>query len=357
MKRAAPWIALLVAAAGCSAPALQADLAAAEAHEKAGETELALARYVRAQTTCKQIRTDHLRLATCAQAHIHRAELLEDRRRLREAAEAYEATPAALDDDPVPSAKALYRAGRLRLELGEDAAGYELLWRAVTNYPDVAYAVDALRLVVTDGRRRNPAQLYDVLHGLIEPLAGNDVSDNILYYLATLAEEEFSRPGVARGHLDTIIASYREGGMFDEACWHAARLSRGLGDGKGAARRLRALLATREVAIGAGSYFSVWLDDAQLELGIVLRDDLGDNRAAVAAFRQLPEDYPASVLHDDASFEIAVTLARAGNRTGACRELARLARTWPDSKYQLERAPTLGRELACAPSGRAAESP
>lgn len=354
--RLAATCAALVATA-CSAPALQKDLAVAEDHERAGEIEPALASYILAQDSCKRIRRPHLRRSACAQAHVHRAELLEDQRRLAEAAAAYEATPAALPDDPVTSAKALYRAGRLRLALGDDERGYRLLWRAVTDYPDIAFAVDALRVVFNDGRKRNPRQLYQVLGELVEPLAGNDVSDNILYDMATLAEEDFAQPAVARAHLDVIIADYRDGGLFDEACWHAARLSRVLGDGAGAARRLRTLLATREVAVGAGSYFSVWLDNAQLELGIVLRDDLGDNRGAVAALRLVAEHYPASVLHDDASFEVAVALGRAGDRAGACRELEALARAWPESKYQLERAPALGRELGCAGAERAAESP
>jgi hypothetical protein len=112
-----------------------------------------------------------------------------------------------------------------------------------------------------------------------------------------------------------------------------ARLSRLIKDPKGAAQRLRALLATREVAVGAGSYFSIWLDDAQLELGKVLRDDLQDYAGAAAAFRLLPKHYKASILKDDALYELAVTLDKAGDKPGACRALAELAKQSPDSKY------------------------
>ncbi|MBA3820124.1 MAG: tetratricopeptide repeat protein, partial [Deltaproteobacteria bacterium] len=89
----------------------------------------------------------------------------------------------------------------------------------------------------------------------------------------------------------------------------------------------------REVAFGAGSYFSIWLDDAQLELGRVLRDDLADLPAAIAAFRRLPKDYPASILIDDATYELAITQERAGDHAGACASLARLAKRAPQSKY------------------------
>ncbi|HEY6176518.1 MAG TPA: tetratricopeptide repeat protein, partial [Kofleriaceae bacterium] len=122
----------------------------------------------------------------------------------------------------------------------------------------------------------------------------------------------------------------------------AARLSRALHDPRGAVERLRALLATREVALGAGSYFSIWLDDAQLELGKILRDDLGDLAGAAAAFRRLPEDYPASILRDDALYELAITRERMHDHAAACAALARLAREFADSKYLAR-----GRELGC----------
>jgi tetratricopeptide (TPR) repeat protein len=349
-------LSLVVAAlhAACSAPALLGDLAAAEGEERAGRPEAALTAYLAAQTSCRRIDNPRYRRDACAQAHLQRAELLEDLGRTAEAAEAYAAAPAALDHDPIPSANATYRAGRLYLALGDDRRGYQLLWQTITDYPDVVHAVDALRLVVADGRRRNPTQLYQVLEGLIEPLAGNEVSDNILYALAELAEEELRRPDVALAYCDRIAAEYRRGGLYDDALWHGARLARAAGDGRGAAARLRRLLATREVSYGVGSYFSAWLDDAQLELGRVLRDDLGQPRRALAAFARLPRHYPASILRDDARFESAETWARLGDRARACHELARLADEWPESRYQIERAPALRDRLDCgkiAPTG------
>jgi hypothetical protein len=129
-------------------------------------------------------------------------------------------------------------------------------------------------------------------------------------------------------------------------------LSRALGDPRGAVVRLQKLLATREVALGPGSYFSVWLDDAQLELGKVLRDGVRDYPAAVRAFQTVPEHYPASILRDDALWELAVTWHAARDRARACATLAALQRDWPDSRYELEQAPALRRELAC-PNGAA----
>jgi hypothetical protein len=130
--------------------------------------------------------------------------------------------------------------------------------------------------------------------------------------------------------------------MRDDARWHAARISRLVGDPAGAAVRLRGLLATREVALGAGSYFSIWLDDAQLELGKLLRDDLHDLPGAAAAFRRLPDDYPASILRDDALYELAITLERMRDHPAACATLAQLAARFAESKYIAR-----GKELGC----------
>jgi tetratricopeptide (TPR) repeat protein len=231
------------------------------------------------------------------------------------------------------AATAVYRAGELLLRDHQLAPAWTALWRVVTDYPDEQVAGDALRAVVADGRGRDARALADQLGRLLTPLAETQVADNLLWWLADLTERELGNPAGARAYYDQIPIDHPDSGMRDDARWHAARISRAIGDPAGAATRLRALLATREVALGTGSYFSIWLDDAQLALGIVLRDELGDLAGAAAAFRRLPEDYPASVLRDDALFELAVTLDKLGDHPGACAALGRLVRDFADSKY------------------------
>jgi len=168
---------------------------------------------------------------------------------------------------------------------------------------------------------------------LLTPLAETQVADNLCWSLADLSEHELGNVPAARAYYDRIPVDYPNSGLRDDARWHAARLSRALGDPQGAAIRLRALLATREVAIGAGSYFSIWLDDAQLELGKILRDDLHEPGQAAEAFRRLPKDYPASILKDDALYELAVTQHQMNDRAAACRTVEKLIKDQPDSKY------------------------
>jgi len=331
-----------VAIAACSAPATLSDLRTAERRADAGDVDGAVAAYRAAQTSCVALKPARRARAACGEALLGEAEVLEHAGRAQAAVEVYLAIPPRAGDDRMTAATAVYRAGELLLREKRVAPAWTALWRVVTEYPDEPLAGDALRTLLADGRGRDARALADEMSRLLTPLAETEVADNLLWSLADLTEHELGNPERARAFYDQIPADHPASGLRDDARWHAARLSRQLGDPAGAAKRLRALLATREVALGAGSYFSIWLDDAQLELGKVLRDDLHDLAGAVAAFRRLPEDYPASILRDDALYELAVTLERMRDHAGACAALAGLAKQFADSKYIAR-----GQELGC----------
>lgn len=336
-------LATVAALAGCSAPATLSDLRTAEQRADAGDVDGAVAAYRTAQTTCTALRPPRRARAACGEALLGEPEVLANAGRTEPAIATYLAIPPRAGDDAMVAATALYRAGELLLRAGRIAPAWTALWRVVTDYPDEPLAGDALRALVTDGRRRDPRALADELARLLTALAETQVADNLVWALADLTEHELGNALAARALYDRIPADHPASGMRDDARWHAARISRLAGDPAGAAERLRGLLATREVALGAGSYFSIWLDDAQLELGKVLRDDLHDLAGAAAAFRRLPDDYPASILRDDALYELAVTLARMRDHAAACAALSRLAAQFTDSKYIAR-----GKELGCS---------
>lgn len=329
----------------CSAPATLPELVKAEKAADRGDVDGAVRAYREAQIGCKDLRPQRRARAACSEALLGEAEVLEHAGRKDEAIRTYLAIPARTDDE-MTAATATYRAGTLLLGAGKVVEAWTALWRVVTDWPDEPLAADALKTIVADGRHRDARALADQLGRLITPLAESQVADNLLWALADLNEHELGNREAARALYDRIPADHPSSGLRDDARWHAARLSRELGDAKGAADRLRGLLATREVAIGPGSYFSIWLDDAQLELGRVLRDDLADLPGAIAAFRQLPKHYPASILIDDALYELAATLVQAGQGAEACRVIEKLRKDAPDSKY-LEQAGALAAEQRC----------
>src|SRR5262249_8875762 len=161
-------------------------------------------------------------------------------------------------------------------------------------YPESSAADDALRNVVADGRKRNPRQLYGALRDLYGRLAATAVGDNLLWAMATLAHEDLSDDATALADCDRLVAAHAGSPVWDDALWLGAQLARDHGDPEGAVRRLRKLLATREQSFVIGSYLSVHLDEAQLELARILRDDLGRPREAVKELQILPKDYPTS---------------------------------------------------------------
>jgi tetratricopeptide (TPR) repeat protein len=341
MARRARACSAAVALAACSAPATLSDLRTAEQRADAGDVDGAIVAYRAAQISCRAVKPARRAQAACGEALLGEAEVLEHAGRIQPAIATYLAIPARAAGDPATASTAVYRAGTLLLHDHQTAPAWTQLWRVVTEFPDEPIASDALRALLGDGRGRDPRALADELGELLTPLAETEVADNLLWSLADLSEHELANLPAARALYDRIPVDTPASGLRDDARWHAARISRLLHDPAGAVRRLRDLLATREVAFGAGSYFSIWLDDAQLELGKLLRDELHDLPGAAAAFRQLPKDYPSSILRDDALYELAVTLAQAGDPAGACAAVARLAKDFADSKY-VARTPGLG---------------
>ena len=336
----------LALAAACSAPATLPELAQAESRDDAGDVDGAIAGYRAAQQTCGRLRPARRAQVACAEALLGEPEVLEHADRNDAAIAAYLAIPARAGDDTATAATATFRAGELLLRAGKTKDAWTALWKVVTDYPDEPTAADAVKALLDDGRARDPKAFAAELTKLLTPLAETQIADNLVYSLADLYAHELGNVEAARAFYDRIPTDYPTSGLRDDARWYAAKLSEQLGDYAGAAARLRALLATREVSYGTGSYFSVWLDDAQLELGKLLRDQLHDLPGAAAAVRQLPKDYPASILRDDALYELAVTLARAGDAAGSCRALAELVKLEPDSKYMVDARP-LGEREGC----------
>lgn len=332
-------------AAACSAPATLPELAEAATRERDGDVEGALRAYRQAERSCQALRPERKRRDACSEAQLGQAEVLEGAQRTDEALATYQRLAAAPASDTV-AATAQLRLGRLELARGRPAPAWRALWKCVTDWPDEPSATDALRLLVDDGRDRDARALTTQLGEVLTAVATSQVADNLVWSLADLSEHELARPETARALYDRLPRDYPQSGLRDDARWHAARISRALGDARGAVTRLRELLATREVALGAGSYFSIWLDDAQLELGRVLRDDLRDRPGAIAAFRQLDDDYPASTLIDDATWELARTLFDAGDAAATCRAIAELEKKFPDSRYA-PAARELGQRAGC----------
>jgi tetratricopeptide (TPR) repeat protein len=331
---------LLLLSAACSAPATPRALARAEAFAQDGDDQRALASYDDALAGCDRARPNTLAARWCGSAFLGRADTLDRLGRHADAAAAFERA-GAFEANPADSADGWAEAGNARLKLGQIDRAYDDLWNAIITWPDEAGAERALRTILRDGRVRGPAILYQGLAMVAMRLADSEIADDALYDMADLATHELHDPPAAIDVYDRLARLYPKSSLRDDSLWNAANLARAEGDALGALKRYRQLTAARETSYIVGSYNSPWMDDAQLAIALVLRDDLNEPAKAVPELQRIPKDYPTSTLLDDALYELAVTYDRLGDHPHACATLATLHAKFPDSRYESEDAPKL----------------
>jgi hypothetical protein len=329
----AGWAASALALAACSGAPLPSELDRAQALEAARDDAGALAawRAIRASCPEKGARPHD----DCGLAATREAQLEERLGRFADAARDFELV-ADRSIDPRKAARGLARAAAIAAgELHDEARAVRDAWSCVERWPDEVPADDALTLAVRIEKRRDPQALLTKLDALSERLTKEDIADNLLYDAGEVALGAGDEPG-AIARWDLLDQRFPRSPLRDDANWRAAAILRARKDGKGAVERLERILRTRRDALIVGSYNSVWLDDAQLEIGRVWLDDLHDPARAEEAFALLADDYPESTLRDDGLFELArARLARHTPPTetdvsGACRALDRLIEQFPD---------------------------
>jgi hypothetical protein len=125
---------------------------------------------------------------------------------------------------------------------------------------------------------------------------------------------------------------YPRGALWNDALRAAARLEEKLGRPREAIALLERLLAEREHAWIVGSYERGYAE-ARFRVAVLERDALGDARAARRSFRRVFDEFPTSLLRDDALYEEARLARRGGDESGACEAINLLLGTLPDSRY------------------------
>jgi tetratricopeptide (TPR) repeat protein len=329
------------AVAGCSGAPLPADLAHAQSLES---TDPARARtlYEALEARCRGERLPH---DDCALAAVRTAELDEATGRPGDAEAAW-LRAARVTASGATAARALARAAELAHDpLHDDDAAAALAWRTVERYPDELAAGDALKLAIRIDEPRDWSALAARLAALYPRVVRFDVGDNLLFERGMLLARH-DRALYAVAVFDQLADAYAHSSLRDDGLWRAAALLRASGDFDGALARLRRILSTRKDALITGSYNYLQLDDAQLLTGRIYLDDLHDPARAAEAFELLADDYPASVLRDDALYDLARARREQHDVPAACRALARLAKQFPDGN-RVRAARTLAQELGC----------
>jgi hypothetical protein len=250
---------------------------------------------------------------------------LEARSALRALVDAHNRHPRA--------ARALYVAARIReADLG-DAPGAEAELAALLDlYPASDSAGQALDRLVRRKAGRDPEATLDFLRKVARRHRRGPLGPRALYRAARLYEERLKSPERALRLYEILARGHPKSGFFDDALWRAARLHRAAKRPGPALKLCRRLTSTRRESWLLGSYNSVHLDKAALEIAHILLEDLRDPPAAARALREFVADYPHSFLRSRARRLLVETHLRMGEVAEARRELAELERLHPRSR-------------------------
>jgi TolA-binding protein len=293
--------------------------------------------------------TERLGHDDCALATVRLAELHESAERWTEARAAW-LRAADRATQSRTAARALARAAevahaRLAQDDGPDGAE-TLAWRCVERYPDEIASDDALKLGIRVAEARDWQALEAKLAALQPRVVKFDVGDNVLYERALLLVRR-ERTAEAIGLFDQLAQAYPRSSLRDDGLWRAAGILRQQGDYQGALARLQGILSTKRKALIVGSYNYLQLDDAQLLTGRIWLDDLHDPVRAAKAFERLADEFPDSVLRDDALFDLARARQQQHDTAAACLALGRLLQQFPDGN-RVRPARALRVELNCS---------
>jgi hypothetical protein len=315
--------ACLLAQAGCVRAPLPEPLRRGAELDGEGQSAAALTAYEEAARGCE--RDDRV----CRLSRLRVAETLVRLGRARAAIRAY-VELRNWTRDPQTASRAQDRLAELLESRGHGEEALRVSVETMRTFPAEVAAEDSLRRVVRlYTQRRQDGPLLYLLRDLYAALEETALADNLLY----AAAEIYARNGRERealGLYDQLATRYARSPLRDDALWRAAQLLERRRAWIEALRRYARLLATRRDALILGSYNSIYLDDAQLRIGLIKLDQLGDTRGAIAAFEELRDDFPSSLLRDDAQWWIAQIHLRAGDLRAACRDLRRLLRDFPD---------------------------
>ena len=245
---------------------------------------------------------------------------------------------------------------------GDVAAAVQTLDALITEEPSTGPARSALRVVLEHLDAQDPSS-----SGSIAWLAG--VAARPTVRATQLLESVLAERAVrlaSRGDAASAAAVWREclatvpypdNSHWDDGHVALARLERGAGDPRGAIATLDRMLAVLEASWGNGSYDAPRFAEGAMLRAEILRDDLGDPRAAADAFHRVYAQHRSSRLRDDALWSEAV-LRRGFDAAGACAVMRTLFDEFPCQRFGERARRGLGacggspsRPARCGPAG------
>lgn len=222
--------------------------------------------------------------------------------------------------------RAVLDGSRYRLELGQVERAESDLRKLVIDHGDSGEAKSALGILI---ERRVHIADHETGLAYVRELSSEATSG---YAAEALAYEEaelliaLGRSPEARAVLTSQIERfpYPRGLLWDDALWRLADLAEDADDPAAAIGYLAQMIAAHEKALHVGSYTRPRFSLAALRIARIYRDRMKDADAAVKAFRRVRDQFPGSLVADDALEEEAELWFASGDRAQACALLRRL---------------------------------
>lgn len=234
-------------------------------------------------------------------------------------------------------ARAAFDRARLLIDAGDEQRGYAELDAAIRKFPNSGLAPKAVRDIRQDDEAKLGGEAaLQHLAKLASAVGGSDLAEVLAYEQALLIDSTRGA-GAALGPYRALITRYPypTGLYWDESILRVAAIERELGQPKRAIEWLKWMISHREESNFMGSYERHY-SKARFLMAEIWRDDLNDWQRAREEFRALVQDYPTSLLRDDALFEAARLSNAHGDATEACSDVAKLEREFPDSRHAHE---------------------
>ncbi len=292
-------------------------MAEADRHHTAGRDALAIESWREAASTAER-RVDRDEAE-------HRAAL--SLRREGQWEEALTLFDAIAAREPISrrTVRAMYEAARIRLEHGERSAALAAFRGICFEHAEAGQASRSLTILVRELRASEGEDAASAfLHELDAAVSGTDLGDDVLTELAALAREHGDRDE-ARALYERIALEhpYPRGQRWDDTFMRLADMAEEESDHEGAVVYLTRMIAPHALGLSPGSYTLPHMPEAALRIARILRDEIHDVDRAATAFRRTYDEFPTSLLRDDALVELGELLLDAGRLSEGCEVLSR----------------------------------
>lgn len=222
--------------------------------------------------------------------------------------------------------RAMLDGSRYRLELGQTERAERDLRFLVVHHGDTGEAKSALYALI-DLRVRSAHHETGLRY--LEQLSSEAklgfVAEALLYEQAALLLAH-GKKSQAQQVLTLQVERfpYPQGLLWDDALWKLADLAEDAGDPQAAVAVLSRMLDAHESAHLVGSYTRPRFSAAALRIARIYRDRIQDLDAAVSAFRTVRDEFPSSLVADDALAEEGELWLARGDKAQGCALLRKL---------------------------------